>query len=244
VTGASRGIGRAVSLALARAGAGVTVAARSEVEGAVPGTIHATASAIEKSGGAALPVVCDVTDEASVEEAVGRTVSHFGGIDILVSNAGIVWLAPLGQTSRRRWDLVLRVNLTGVFLVTKAVVPHVTARGSGSLVAITTNGVSRLDLGSNAYWVSKAGVERLYAGLATELAEANVAVNCLAPSGVVMTEGAVASGISAPDEMVEDAAVMGRACVHLASQDASGITGGVHYSTELLASLAPGDGTA
>ena len=104
-----------------------------------------------------------------------------GRLDILVANAGVMWLAPTLETPLKRWELCLRVNLTGVFLVTRAALPHILTQASGSLIAITTNGVRMTELGANAYWVSKAGVERYYTGLATELAPSNVAVNCLAP---------------------------------------------------------------
>ena len=160
VAGASRGIGATVAEALARAGAAVAVAARSEQEGKVPGTTHAVADRIASAGGRALPVPCDVTSEESVEAAVAQTVSEFGGIDILIANAGVLWLGPIESTPLKRWQLCMNVNLTGVFLVTKAVIPHVKARGGGSLIAITTTGVGMLEHGSNAYWVSKAGAER------------------------------------------------------------------------------------
>jgi citronellol/citronellal dehydrogenase len=234
VAGASRGIGRSIAVALARAGASVVVAARSVTEGKLPGTIHSVADAITSQGGVALPVACDVTSEASVDAAVATAVDELGGIDVLVANAGVMWLAPTQDTPLSRWELCLRVNLTGVFLVTRAVLPHVRGRGSGSLVAITTNGVLMTDRGSNAYWVSKAGVERYYRGLAAELRPHGIAVNCLAPSKVVMTEGALASGLQVPEDMVEDADAMGRAAVHLAAQDGAGLTGTVQYSLELL----------
>ena len=137
---------------------------------------------------------CDVTSEESVESAVAATVAEFGGIDILVANAGVLWLGPIESTPLKRWQLCLDVNLTGVFLVTKAVIPHVRARGGGSLIAITTTGVDMIEHGSNAYWVSKAGVERLYLGLAADLKPDNIAVNCLSPSRVVLTEGWQAGG--------------------------------------------------
>jgi NAD(P)-dependent dehydrogenase (short-subunit alcohol dehydrogenase family) len=216
----------------------VAVAARSEVEGKLPGTIHSVAATITAAGGSALPVVCDVTDEASVDTAVAKVARDLGGIDVLVANAGVMWLAPTLDTPLKRWELCLRVNLTGVFLVTRAVLPHVLERPSGSLIAITTNGVRMTELGANAYWVSKAGVERYYTGLAAELAPHNVAVNCLAPSKVVLTEGWAAGGggVEVPPDMVEAPEAMGRAAVLLAAQDASGITGTVQYSLELLAS--------
>jgi citronellol/citronellal dehydrogenase len=231
VAGASRGIGSTVALALAEAGAAVAVAARSEREGRVPGTIHSVAGRITASGGRALAVPCDVTDEESVETAVAAAATEFGGIDILVANAGVLWLGPVESTPLKRWRLCLDVNLTGVFLVTRAAIPHVRARGGGSLMAVTTSGVGMTDRGANAYWVSKAGVERLYLGLAAELKPDNIAVNCLAPSRVVLTEGWMAAGgRDVPPDMVEPPEAMGDAAVLLARQDGTGITGTVQRS--------------
>lgn len=235
VAGASRGIGATVAAALAREGAAVAVAARSEQEGKVPGTIHAVAERITSAGGRALPVPCDVTSEDSVESAVAATVSEFGGIDVLVANAGVLWLGPIESTPLKRWQLCLNVNLTGVFLVTRAVIPHVRARGGGSLIAITTTGVDMIEHGSNAYWVSKAAVERLYLGLANDLRPDNIAVNCLSPSRVVLTEGwqAGGGGMQVPPEMVEPPEAMANAAVRLAGQDASGVTGTIQRSEAL-----------
>ena len=168
---------------------------------------------------------------------MAATVAEFGGIDILVANAGVLWLGPIESTPLKRWQLCLDVNLTGVFLVTKAVIPHVRARGGGSLVAVTTTGVTMTDQGANAYWVSKAAVERLYLGLATDLKPDNIAVNCLSPSRVVLTEGwqAGGGGFEIPPEMVEPPEAMANAAVLLAQQDASGITGTIQRSEELIA---------
>jgi citronellol/citronellal dehydrogenase len=237
VAGASRGIGATVAKALAREGAAVAVAARSEQQGKLPGTIGSVADTIRASGGHALPVQCDVSSEESVEAAVAETVSEFGGIDILVANAGVMWLGPIESTPLKRWQLCLNVNLTGVFLVTKAVIPHVRARGGGSLIAITTTGVTMTEHGANAYWVSKAGAERLYLGLAADLKPDNIAVNCLSPSRVVLTEGwqAGGGGMEIPPEMVEPPEAMADATVLLARQDASGITGTIQRSEELTA---------
>jgi citronellol/citronellal dehydrogenase len=233
VAGASRGIGATVAAALAREGAAVAVAARSEHEGKLPGTIHTVAETISSSGGRALAVTCDVTKEDSVQAAVAATVAEFGGIDILVANAGVLWLGPIEATPLKRWQLCLDVNLTGVFLATKAVIPHVRARGGGSLIAITTTGVTME--GSNAYWVSKAAVERLYLGLAADLKPDNIAVNCLSPSRVVLTEGwqAGGAGMEIPPEMVEPPEAMANAAVRMAQQDASGITGTIQRSESL-----------
>ena len=236
VAGASRGIGATVAVALARRGAAVAVAARSEQEGKLPGTIGTVADRIVAAGGRALPVPCNVTDEDSVNAAVAATVDEFGGIDVLIANAGVLWLGPVESTPLKRWQLCLDVNLTGVFLVTKAVIPHVRARGGGSLIAVTTTGVGMTDKGANAYWVSKAAVERLYLGLAADLRPDNIAVNCLSPSRVVLTEGwqAGGAGVEIPPEMVEPPEAMADAAVLLATQDASGITGTVQRSESLV----------
>ena len=235
VAGASRGIGATVAAALAREGAAVAVAARSEQPGRLPGTIRSVADAIVQARGRALPLRCNVADEDSVHDAVDATVAEFGGIDILIANAGVLWLGPIDSTPLKRWQLCLDVNLTGVFLVTKAVIPHVRKRGGGSLVAVTTTGVDMIDHGANAYWVSKAAVERLYLGLAADLKPDNIAVNCLSPSRVVLTEGwqAAGGGAEIPPEMVEPPEAMANAAVLLAAQDAGGITGTVQRS-ELL----------
>lgn len=233
VAGASRGIGATIARSLASAGASVAVAARTEHPGTLAGTIGSVADSIRARGGSALAVSCDVTSEASVNDAVAETVSEFGAIDILVANAGVLWLGPVETTPLKRWQLCLDVNLTGVFLVTKAVIPHIRARGGGSLMAVTTTGVGMA--GANAYWVSKAAAERLYLGLADDLRGDNIAVNCLSPSRVVLTEGwrAGGGGIEIPPEMVEPPEAMGRAAVLLAGQDAGGITGTVQRSEEL-----------
>ncbi|MEO3760115.1 SDR family NAD(P)-dependent oxidoreductase [Mycobacterium sp. B14F4] len=235
VAGASRGIGATVAAALAAQGAAVAVAARSEREGKVPGTIGSVADGIVAAGGRALAVPCDVTSEESVERAVATTVAELGGIDILIANAGVLWLGPIESTPLKRWQLCLNVNLTGVFLVTKAVIPHVRARGGGSLIAITTTGVEMIEQGANAYWVSKAAVERLYLGLAADLRGDNIAVNCLSPSRVVLTEGwqAGGGGMTIPPEMVEPPEAMANAAVRLAQQTAAGVTGTVQRSESL-----------
>jgi citronellol/citronellal dehydrogenase len=235
VAGASRGIGATIAKALAAQGASVAVAARSEEQGRLPGTIGSVVADIEAAGGRAIPVPCDVTGEDSVNAAVDATVAEFGGIDILVANAGVLWLGPVETTPLKRWQLCLDVNLTGVFLVTKAVIPHVRERGGGSLIAITTTGVGMVDSGANAYWVSKAAAERLYIGLAADLRPDNIAVNCLSPSRVVLTEGWAAGGggFEIPPEMVEPPEAMADAAVLLARQRADGVTGTVQRSEAL-----------
>jgi citronellol/citronellal dehydrogenase len=186
-----------------------------------------------------MAVYCDLTDEDTVDQAVTTTAEAFGHINILVANAATIWLPPTLETPLKRWELTMRVNLTGTFLVTKAILPHVMRAGTGSLIAITTTGAHQTELGSNAYWTSKAGIERYYLGLASELRSYNIAVNCLGPNKVILTEGAIAGGMAdrVSDDMVEDASTVVQAAVWLAAQDASGMTGTVQYSLDLLEKL-------
>ena len=117
VTGSSRGIGKAIALGFAKEGAKIVVAARTEVENErMPGTIYKTAEMIKAMGGQALPVKCDVTIEQDIEDMAKKALAEFGRIDILVNNSGIAYFRPAWEMPSKRWDIVLRVNLTGAFL--------------------------------------------------------------------------------------------------------------------------------
>jgi citronellol/citronellal dehydrogenase len=124
VTGASRGIGKAIALGLAREGAAVVVAARSETERpGAPGTIHATAAEIEALGGQALAVRCNVREDESIYAMVQQTVDAWGRIDVLVNNAGVGTYTPFLETSLKEWDLVMDIDLRAPFVCCQAVAP-------------------------------------------------------------------------------------------------------------------------
>ncbi len=236
VTGASRGLGKAMAMGLAREGASVVVAARTETEiEGLPGTIHTTAQEITALGTPCLAIKCDVTQENQIEAMFSGTMKEFGRIDVLVNNAGIAYPAPVWELPVKRWELVLRVNLTGSFLCTKAVLPFMMEQRRGSIINVSSvQAQARGSVPSGiAYGVSKAALERMTYGLATELGKFNIAVNCLKPKGAVETEGmrflnpdADWSRWDKPDKMV-------RAAVFLAAQDASGVTGMVVTDEEL-----------
>lgn len=233
VAGASRGVGAAVAMALAQQGAAVAVADRSECHGRMPDTIHSVADRIGDDGGRALAVPCDITDETAVETAVAATVAEFGGIDILIANTGALWLGSIESTPLWRWQQCLDTNLTGVFLVTKAVIPHVRARGGGALVAMTTSGGANVR-GANAYRVSKAATEHLYLGLAAELKADNIAVNCLGPSRLVLTESWLTDN-GESDLSRSMIGTLAAAATFLAGQDGTGITGTIQRPEALAA---------
>ena len=125
ITGASRGIGRAIALRAAEDGANIVIAAKTtEPHPTLPGTIHSAAQDIEDAGGRALPLVLDVRDEAAVEAAVAQAAQHFGGIDIVVNNASAISLTGTLDTPVKRFDLMFDINLRGAWVTTRACLPH------------------------------------------------------------------------------------------------------------------------
>jgi len=237
VTGASRGLGKAMALGLAREGAAVVVAARTEREdpNGLEGTIHRTAEGIRALGGSCLAVRCDVTCEDKVESMVQATMREFGSIDILVNNAGIAFPAPVWDLPLKRWELVLRVNLTGTFICTRAVLPVMMDQKRGSIILLSSvQAQSRGSVPSGiAYGVSKAALERMTYGLATELGKFNIAVNCLKPRGAVETEGMRFLNPHADRSRWDTPEMMVKAATFLAGQDARGVTGMVTSDEEL-----------
>ncbi|TGV81341.1 SDR family NAD(P)-dependent oxidoreductase, partial [Mesorhizobium sp. M00.F.Ca.ET.149.01.1.1] len=125
ISGGSRGIGLAIALRAARDGANVTIAAKTaEPHPKLPGTIYTAAQEIEQAGGKALPVLCDIRDEAQVADAVAKTVERFGGIDICVNNASAIQLTGTLETDMKRYDLMHQINTRGTFLASKTCIPH------------------------------------------------------------------------------------------------------------------------
>ena len=241
VTGGSRGIGKAIALGFAGEGATVVVAARSELAPSerLPGSIHETVAQIEALGGRALAVRCDVTDEASVAAMVETTLARFGRIDVLVNNAAVDFPFPVIDMPLKRWEIVLRVDLTGPFLCARAVLPTMVAQGGGSIINISSQAATERGSGtvgySAVYAASKAALDRFTWALAAEVGCHNIAVNALKPAKVIDTEGMrlwVAEegrrGWSSPAAMVACA-------LFLAKQDASSVTGTVATDDEYVA---------
>lgn len=178
VTGGGRGIGRAVSLALGRAGASVVVASRSE-------SAHASVVAeIEAAGGVALGVSCDVTDAASVGRAVAASLARFRQIDILVNNAGTAESEPFVRTDRELWDRMLAVNLTGTYLCTRAVIEPMLRRKRGRIINVASTAGKVGFPYVTAYCAAKHGVVGLTRALAQEFASEGVTVNAVCPGFV------------------------------------------------------------
>ncbi len=182
ITGASRGIGRTVALTLARAGADIVIAAKSETEAPnLPGTIHSVAKEVEALGRRALPVKVDVRDDAAIAEMVAQTMKKFGRIDILVNNAGALWWQPVLGTPMKRYDLINGINSRAAFSCTQAVLPHMIAGGFGHILVYSPP----IDLsalpGKVAYCISKFGMTMLAHGLAGEMVGKPISINALWP---------------------------------------------------------------
>ena len=233
VTGSSRGIGKAIAKAYAAEGAEVVVVGRTEQEGGrFPGTIHETVQEIQASGGHAMAVRCDVTDEEQVQALSRAALDAHGRIDVLVNNAAVQVNVELLELQIRHWDLTMRVNLRGPFLCCKYLVPPMVERRSGSIINITSSTGRTVRAKGISYGVTKAGLDNLTAGLALELEEYNIAVNSLNP-GTVKTEGAVYVRPADFDWTGWDSsAIVGAPAVWLARQTAQTFTGRVVDRTD------------
>lgn len=193
VTGASRGIGRAMSLAFAAAGAQVIVAARTENEPPADspfvkygsGTINDTARQIAAAGGEALAIPCDVAKLEDIQHLADRTVKHFGRIDIVVSNAGVDCESPVVDLEEDLLDRCLTVNIRGPILLCKYVLPAmIEQKGGGSIFCITSGASQGYREARVGYSMSKAALDRAYLSIAEEVREHDIAVNVLSPGRV------------------------------------------------------------
>lgn len=232
VTGGSKGIGRAIAIGLARAGASVALTGRTP--GTEPGTAAATAALITSEGGRALPLICDVRDEDSVRRCIDGATRDLGGLHVLVNNAGLYFPGhTLDAIDVDQWDETLATHLRGTFLCSRHAIPHLKAAGGGSIINLSsTAGDSSYDATGNiAYAVAKAGIEQITRGLALELAPHDIAVNAIRPMSL-LSEGSRRS-LAGSDQLktfVEPSAIC-PAIVHLAQQRA-GFSGNILRRTD------------
>jgi citronellol/citronellal dehydrogenase len=192
VTGASRGVGRAIAVALAEAGADVACAARATDVSPLklPGTIDETVRTVEQRGRRGLAIPTDLSKPDQVEAMVARTITTFGRVDVLVSNAAITFPGDL-ELPMKRWDLVLDVNLRAPLLAMKAALPGMIARRHGAILNVSSAAAVMAVPGLLVYGVSKAALERLTTGAAEELRPHGIAVNCFRIDVPIASEGFV-----------------------------------------------------
>jgi len=181
VTGGGKGIGRAIALELARAGASVVVASRTEAE------LEAVAEEIRGTGGTALAVATDLTISEQIESLVAVSIREFGRVDILVNNAARSYMRPLLDFKEEGWNRIFDTNCKGAFLLSRAVAKKMIGQGGGKIINITTVGAERGGVGLGVYHASKAALKMLTMCMAAEWAPYNINVNAVGP-GLTRTE--------------------------------------------------------
>jgi 3-oxoacyl-[acyl-carrier protein] reductase len=203
VTGAGKNIGRAIALELARGGADIVVNGRGDLH-----AVQSVAAEIEALGRRALPVLADVSKPEEVAEMMAKVEAAFGGVDIAVSNAGLRRQTPFQQISLGEWREILSVALDGAFILSRAVVPSMEARGGGSIMALS--GISTHIGTPNRAHVSasKAGLEGLMRALAVELAPLGIRCNSVSPGSIDTVRGAAAG--AQPTTLRADGIPLGR----------------------------------
>ena len=190
ITGASRGIGKAIGLRAARDGANVVIAAKTaEVHPKLEGTIYTAKAEIEAAGGKALACICDVRFEEQVQQAVKLAVATFGGIDVLVNNASAISLTGTVDTPMKRYDLMHGVNTRGTFVCSQACIPHLAKSDNPHILNISPplNMEARWFGPHVAYTMAKFGMSMCVLGMAEELKGQKIAVNALWPRTVIAT---------------------------------------------------------
>ena len=190
ITGASRGIGKAIALRAARDGACIAIAAKTtEPHPRLPGTIYSAAEEIEAAGGRALALAVDIRDENAVQEAVRRTAEHFGGIDILVNNASAISLTGTLDTPMKRFDLMFGVNVRGTYACSQACIPFLRRASNPHILTLSPplNLQPKWFKDHVAYTMAKYGMSMCVLGMAEEFRADGIAVNALWPRTVIAT---------------------------------------------------------
>ncbi|XP_063224574.1 hydroxysteroid dehydrogenase-like protein 2 [Bacillus rossius redtenbacheri] len=215
ISGASRGIGKAIALKAARDGANIVIAAKTaEPHPKLPGTIYTAAQEVEAAGGQCLPCVVDVRNEEEVVAAVESAVKKFGGIDILVNNASAISLTGTLSTDMKRYDLMNNINARGTFLVSKVCLPYLKKSNAAHILNISP------PLNMNPVWfknhvaytMAKYGMSMCVLGMAEEFREDRIAVNALWPrtaihtAAIEMLSGSEAANVSRKPDIMADAA--------------------------------------
>lgn len=242
ITGGSRGIGLAIALRAAHDGAFIAIAAKTtEVNPKLPGTIFTAAEEIRKAGGVALPIQCDLRDEHQIEAAVEKTVTEFGGLDILINNASAINLTKTEQTPAKRFDLMFGVNVRGTFLISQASIPHLRASGVARRNPHILNLSPPLSMkpkwfkNNLAYTMAKYGMSMCVLGMAEEFRRDGIAVNALWPRTAIDTAAlamipGVDLAVCRKPEIIADAAYI------IFNRPATECTGNFFVDDEVLAS--------
>ena len=240
ITGASRGIGLAIALRAARDGANVAIAAKTaEPHPKLPGTIYSAAEQIEKAGGRALPLICDIREQAQVAAAVRQTAERFGGIDILVNNASAISLTGTLETPMKRFDLMFGVNVRGTYLCSQTCIPHLkeSARAGRNPHILTLapplNMKPKWFSNHVAYTMAKYGMSMCVLGMAEELRGEGIAVNALWPRTVINT-AALAMIPGVDTKMCRTPEILSDSAYIILNRDARKHTGHFYLDEQVL----------
>lgn len=239
VTGASRGLGQYCAVQYAREGAKVIVAARTEQERdpRLPGTIHDTVRMIEKAGGEAFAVVCNVGDVESIQGMVDTVLVKYGRIDILMNNAAVQPPGYINTIQPRHWELEFKINVHGPFHCSRAVLPAMVEQKSGNIINISSVAADR---GLSHYGATKLAIEAMTRGLANDMKDDGIAVNALKPVGGIDTPGIRFGrapgqvGGSTPHNKMPPPDSYVEAATLLAMQTVDSCTGGIFNDVEAV----------
>lgn len=190
ITGGSRGIGLAIAVRAARDGANVAIAAKTaDPHPKLPGTIYTAAEDVEKAGGQALPIVCDLRDEAQLAAAVEKTAAHFGGIDILVNNASAISLTGTLQTDMKKYDLMNGINARGTYMAGRHCIPHLKKAANPHILTLSPPLAMQAKWFAPhvAYSMAKYGMSLCTLGWAEEFRKDGIAANSLWPRTAIAT---------------------------------------------------------
>jgi NAD(P)-dependent dehydrogenase (short-subunit alcohol dehydrogenase family) len=234
VTGAARGIGRAVALAFAAEGARTHLLDRLGEEA------EAAANECRVAGGVASARTLDLRDAEAVAEVLEHIEAESHRIDVLVNNAGVIFFKPIEQTSVADWDGLMAVNLRGAFLCTRAVAPGMKTRRSGAIINVSSNAGVRGGDNESAYCASKFGIEGFSRALAIEMRPYNVSVNTITPGHPVHTPMSETTYGPEQRKIWKDPAEIAPAFVHLALQDAHGLNDQYVRAWDLVQALRTG----
>lgn len=190
ISGASRGIGREIALRAARDGANIVVAAKTATEHPkLGGTIHSVAKEIEEAGGRALAIQLDVRDQDAVAAAMKQAAEHFGGIDILINNAGAINLSGVETLDPNRFDLMYQINTRAVLVCSQAALPYLKQSSNPHILSLSPplNLKEHWFAVHSPYTISKYGMSMLTMGMNQEFEKYNISVNALWPKTIIAT---------------------------------------------------------
>lgn len=239
ITGASRGIGKAIGLRLAKEGANIVIASKSVEENPkLGGTIYSAAKEMEDAGGHALAVQCDIRFEDQIQSVIDKAVSTFGGIDILINNASAINLANTEKTEPKRFDLMYDINVRGTFMVSRACIPHLKNGFNAHILNLSPplNMDMKWFVNHLAYTISKYNMTMIALGLAAELKKYNVAANALWPRTTIAT--AAVQNLLGGDmlmNMSRTTDIMADAAYYILSKSSSECSGNTFIDEEVLA---------